>query len=357
MALTLRDALPEFTQDAIGVYNERNTPSSFLSSMFVKKAYASKNVSLMVRRGNREVAVDVQRGTEGNMNVFAKETQRVYTPPLYNEMFGINELDVYDTLLSSADNISTSLYERFVYSAADKAEAILNKIKRAEERQCAQVLQTGIVTLNNGDNIDFKRKGTSIVDISGSNPWDGSGNNPIDNIITGMEFLRKEGKMSGNRAILILGDDAVTAFVNNSEIQDSADVRRLDRGFITQPELFGTGYVSHGAYSAGNYTFEILGYSDSYELSGVDTKYIDAKNAILVPADIMSQGTANPIFEMSYGLVPQLPSENGGQVIAEEYHWNEWRDPRGKNHFVEVESAPLAIPKVVDMIYTMQVLA
>ncbi|MCV5968866.1 major capsid protein, partial [Lactococcus petauri] len=72
-------------------------------------------------------------------------------------------------------------------------------IIRAIRKQQADVLQTGIVTLNNGDNIDYKRLPSSMVNVSTGGVYWGTAATatPITDIRKGMDFLRNIGNSGG----------------------------------------------------------------------------------------------------------------------------------------------------------------
>ena len=162
-------------------------PTGFLRSFFKKRTTQAKNISVAVRRGTEKVAVDVMRGTEGNRNELRKHSLKEYLPPYYKEYFDATDIDHYDVIFERLPEIgkSTGAIAEAVQSALNQVQILKDKIERAYELQASQVLQTGIVTLDNGDNIDFKRKAGSIVVKDAADYWTADGVNPLTDVATG----------------------------------------------------------------------------------------------------------------------------------------------------------------------------
>lgn len=345
-SITTQMARGEFTKKVIDVYKERPVATSFLRSFFPEKTSVTKTVSIEVQRGTEKVAVDVARGTEGNRNKFGLSTEKIFEPPYYREYFELTELDLYDRLMGS-ETIDSGVFAALADEAAEKMAMLRDKIERAYEKQCSEVLGTGIVTLKNGTNIDFKRKADSLKDNSGT-PWTGA-NNPFTQIQTGCNFLRQKGKSQGAVYNMIMGSEALAAFINNSFVKDTADFRRIDHLSIRMPQRDSVGGVTHGEVSAGDYILRIWSYPEFYDdASGTSTAYLNAKKVIILPE--------NPRFHLAFAAVPQLLTP-GMAPSRGAYHIGEYTDERNSSHVMDIKSAGIAIPVAVDQIYTMQVVS
>lgn len=341
------DARALFTKMLVDVYKERTAPTSFLRSFFTVKEEVTKELSIEVQRGTEKIAVDVERGTEGNRNKFSRSTEKIFVPPYYREYFDATELSLYDRLFGSTE-IDDGIFTAFLEQVAEKLRLLQDKIERAYEVQCSQVLETGIVTLNAGINIDFKRKAASLVDNSGS-PWTTGTNSPYDDLEEGGNFLRQTGKISGGVINAIMGSSAFSAFLNNTIVKDRADVRNFFLDMVRGPQRNSVGAALHGEVSAGSYNFRIWTYPEFYDnSSGVSTPYINAKKVILLPEA--------PRFVLGFAAVPQLATVNGG-VKKGAYIVGDYIDERNHKHIFDIRSAGVAIPVAVDQIYTMQVVA
>jgi hypothetical protein len=341
------DARALFTKMLVDVYKERTAPTSFLRSFFTVKEEVTKELSIEVQRGTEKIAVDVERGTEGNRNKFSRSTEKIFVPPYYREYFDATELSLYDRLFGSTE-IDDGIFTAFLEQVAEKLRLLQDKIERAYEVQCSQVLETGIVTLNAGINIDFKRKAASLIDNSGT-PWTTGANDPYADLEEGGNFLRQTGKISGGVINAIMGSSALSAFLNNTIVKDRADVRNFFLDMVRGPQKNSVGAALHGEVSAGSYNFRIWTYPEFYDnSSGVSTPYINAKKVILLPEA--------PRFVLGFAAVPQLATVNGG-VKKGAYIVGDYIDERNHKHIFDIRSAGVAIPVAVDQIYTMQVVA
>ena len=65
----------------------------------------------------------------------------------------------------------------------------------------------------------------------------------------------------------------------------------------------------------------------------------------------------SPKFDFGFAAVPQLPTTNGGRVIAAPYVMYDFPDERKSAHDFGVKSAGLPILTAVDQVYTAQVVA
>ncbi|MCK4522449.1 MAG: hypothetical protein KAU20_07790, partial [Nanoarchaeota archaeon] len=94
-SLPLQDARNVFTKMLVAVYKEKTSPTSFLRSFFPVTTTMSKEIAIQVQRGTEFVAVDVERGTNGNRNTFNTSTEKIFVPPFYWEYLTANEHRLY----------------------------------------------------------------------------------------------------------------------------------------------------------------------------------------------------------------------------------------------------------------------
>ena len=183
--------------------------------MFPSNTNDTRYVSIEVERDNELIAVDVVRGTGGNYNQFSKSTQKIWEPPAFEEVLFLTEFQTYSkTFGSSSQTISQSDFDRFMNEFDSKLGKLVAKIQRKEELMCSQIMDGGIITLKNSDNIDFKRKAASQINVStrpgGSGQyWDNAAATPLEDIAAGCKFIRDIGKSTGIRFKAILGDACV----------------------------------------------------------------------------------------------------------------------------------------------------
>lgn len=342
--ITLDQARAAFTNAVVAVYRENVTPTSFLRSFFPSVFSPTKYISFDVMRANEKVAVDILRGTGSNLNKKKRSTIKTLEAPLYAEGFNVNELDSYDTAFGTLD---PKFIAQLATEAAETLVAMRNKIERAYEKQCADVLKTGVITLSSGDNIDFKRKSDSLVDLGAGNYWTTNTVDPMTALSTAGQFIREKGKAQGGTYNVIMGEYALNAMLNNTLFKEKyGSLKDVTLGEIHEPQRLATGGTLHGRVSAGSYIFYVWTYPEVYDdANGDSTPYITTTDIIVLPT------ITN--FKTAYSLVPQLPGMNSMvQTEGGSYVMNEYVDFKQRNHVQEILSAGAAVPVAIDTIWT-----
>lgn len=349
------DARALFTKKLVGIQQDISVPTTFLRSMFRTETSNSKELSIEVQRGFQKVAVDVIRGTGANRNTFSKSSEKIFVPPFYFEDFNLSELDIYDRLFTESGTIDEVTFTQWMRNVIGKLQEIIYKIERSYELQCSQVLETGIVTLVNGTNIDFKRKAGSLVAYASGNNFADNANDPIKVLDAAAKFIRQNGKYSGTVFNVIMGEDAFDAFINNTKFTSKADNRTLSLDVVRKELKDSEGAVPQFDVRGAFARFHIWTYPQTYDTSlASNNAYISAKKVIVVPE--------NPNFVLGFGAVPKLmgnKSDVGAGIAGQRgaYLVNEYLDEKLTAHVVDVKSAGLAIPVAVDQIYTVTVLS
>lgn len=350
--LDARQAQMLFTQKTVAVYRELATmqPTLFLTSFFEVVETMTKEVSIAVQRGKELVSVDVYRHTDGKRNKFDKETQRVIEPPFHDQYLTANEHRLYDMVIAALADGNTTFFKEMTNEIADEVLALQYKIQRAIELQAAQVLQTGIVTLNAGTNIDFGRKAGSLIAFGAGVNWSLGTVDPRKTIENGCDFIRQTGKASKQSYFnVIMGSQAYSDFMNNTIEKARADIRRYDIGTLELPQAMAEGGKFHGEIGCGSYRVRLWTYPEFYDTdAGVSTPYIDPKKVIILPE--------KPKFKLVFAAVPQL-IKNGGIAQKGAYLIQEFLDERAQAHEIHVKSAPICVPVAIDQIYTVQPVA
>jgi hypothetical protein len=341
----LTQARGVYTDTMVALYRERVAVMSFFRSFFPSKTVMSKYVSIEVRRGSEKIAVDVIRGTSGNGNKATKSTEKVMLPPAYHEWFTANHLDVYDRAIGSTDPTAMA---SLAQESAEMLQDIQDKIDRAIEKMCADVMTDGIITLVNGDSIDFKRKAASKVAYNASWNWADNSVSPYTTFANAAKFLREVGKSQGSTYNVILGGAAMTALLNNEKFLTRQDLVNLKLDNVSTPVKNSVGATYHGRITEGSYSFDLWTYPEVYEdANGNMVPYMDAKKVIFT--------AEMPKFQLAFGLVEQLID---GQVPQTgPYLVYDTIDVEKTSHKVHMKSCPLPIPVAIDQLYTIQVLA
>ena len=354
--IPVQQARALFTKAYMAAYKERVPVPSFLMSFFTVLTFATKSIGIEVQRGSEFIAVDVERGAIGNRNQFTRSTEKQWIPPFFNEWFDATSLDRYDVVFGGSENAAPATIGYLASDVADKLLMLKDKIDRAKELQCAQIFSSGVVTLKNGDNIDFKRKATSIVDLAAY--WSDTSADVESQLIAGAEFIRQDGKNGTPEFNLVMSGAAWVALKKTDYFNKNANYQKVQLIDIMMPQTrsFGAGY--HGRIVAGAYIFNVWTYDQVYQAAGTGTitRYLASNLAFMVPVS----GTR---FNMSHAGIPAIMADQARaefpQYIAQlasDYYVNNYIDAFRKAHIFEILSAPLGVPVTVDMIYTMQVL-
>lgn len=359
MSLSTADVRGLFTKTLIDVYQERIKPTSFLRSFFPVTTAPTKSIAIEVERMGEKVAVDVVRGTEGNRNTFSRSTEKLTEPPFYREYFDLTELDLYDRVLGSQGNAQLPLFKALLDTAADKLGALKDKIDRAKEIQCAQVLLTGQVTTTMQGTFDFKRKTTSIVDVSGD--YFAAASDPFATFTKACDFIRKVGRSGDGTFNAILGSQALADLLGNAKFLTRQNLFNMALDAVVAPSGVrgAEGSTFHGTITAGSYKVQLWAYPQFYDLPTLDsngnvtgytsTPYFDPKSVVVIPS--------MPRFKLAHAAVPQLIGQPGQLPVQGEYVMMDFLDERLAKHVMDIQSACIALPVAVDTIYTFKAVA
>lgn len=356
MPIPANQARANFTSTLVAVYSQIPEVRNFLNIFFPDAAPATtRYLSWAVERQGEPVAIDVIRGQEGTRNTFSITSEKIVDPPFYNEYTDITNTDHYYRAFAS-QNVDEGLMAEWTAVIAKRMESMRNKILRALELQRSQILTTGVVTMANGDNVDFKRKTASKVDLGSGNYWDQTTVSPFKTMEDGCNFLRTVGKAAGSNFIAVMGQSALNAFLTNAIVKDRADKFQMKLDLLAAPLREANGSAYHGRASAGSYTVDLFTYPEFYDLAGTPTPYIPTTNMILLP-----ETTG---FSTQYGAVPFLPAKAGGNtglmplpsVQPGKFVIGDYIDPRAKAWMADISCAGIALPTAIDRIYTVKVI-
>lgn len=354
MNIPVIDARGIFTKDLIDVYKQKTVVYDFLRSFFPTKQSTTKFVSIAVQRYAELVAVDVERNTEGNRNKFSISTEKIIEPPYFREYYDMTELSLYDRLWSTTDDtINADVYGELVADASEKLDVLKDKIRRAIELQCANVLQTGIVTMNAGGinaNINYMRKSSSFADLGSGGYWDVNSNtvDPVTSLAVGANFLRTIGKCTDGEFYIIAGQNALQALLNNTFVQNRGKIYNYALDLLGMPQRQSMGYNFHGEISIEGWRGILMSYPQFYDSApNTPLPYIQPYNVIMLPK--------NPRFSLGCAAVARLYSSGPGKPeMYDGFTVSEFTDQRLSAHIVDIKAAPVPVPVAVDQIYTIK---
>ena len=355
--ISIAQAQGLYTDKLEAIYREKITPTTFLRSFFVPKVSNTKYISYAVKRSSEFKAEDVQRGTEGNRNTFGKSSLKKILPPYFEEYLEATQLDFYETMFADGNGtVDVATFANWLEETVDSLDELINLIDRQFEFMCKEVLETGIVTIKHGDNVDFNRKALSLVANSAGNTWSTGTVNPYNNIEDGCNFIRTRGKSVGTVLNLIMGSEAHRDFMANDIVLKRNDIQHINLDSIAKPQRIADGTL-HGEITAGSFRVRIWTYNEYYDDANANhNEYINPKKIILLPE--------TPNFKFMYAGIPQLlGNKNKPKVGAGlsgkkgKYTISEFVDERHASHQIIVKTAGMPVPISVDQIWTAQVVA
>lgn len=351
-----------FTTILANIYEDFIEAPSFLTSFAKKKAYTTKTVQTLARRGTEKIAVDVIRGSKGNLNQMTRFSQMEYLPPYYKEKVNVSAMNIYDIPFESGDTYNFAQMEAMAMSTARALDETKKKVDRAIELQMAQLLQTGIVEISNGDNIDFNRNASMIEVLAGADLWDSTGVDLIKFFEDKGTLLRTIGKVAGGQNVnCVMGMLAWQSFRSNADIKDGENFyTKSALEFTNNPFFTASGGSYKGTLKVGIYNYDIWVYDEFYDnASDVATRYWDSSYVALIPQSFQS--------EISFCQVPILPNwvrqnPRSNRVFRSlnqkmlGFTLFDYVQEEDEIYYAGIKAAPLAQLISVDRVYTAKVL-
>jgi hypothetical protein len=363
MAINIIEHSSLITKKVVGKFEESIPVRSGFSGWFPEETTPTLEVDVEVQRDNDLIAVDVVRFTEGNKNKSTKVTENKYIPPYFKEDYDFQRDQVYMNTVALGVGMENAQINKVIATNAFKnVSKNKDKIVRAIRKQEADVLQTGIVTLNNGDSIDYRRKAASLVNVStGGNYWSVAASaTPLTDIRKGMDFLRNVGNSGGSSVNVVMRSAALEAFLATTQVKEQGPnvIQQIQRININMPQFDGVnGFAFHGQIAAGDFVVNLWTYNEKYtDASGATQYYLASNLVVMIPDDFKGK----TVFG---GLPTLVESAMGGEsvmmpgIVEANYLIRSYSDKKTLSSTIELTSAPLVVPFTVDKIYTMQVLA
>ena len=205
----LSSALNNFTQRVVSALSERKAPTFGFGTFFTDIVSGAREVSWEVKRRDRPVAVDIAHHEHGTTTKSTKSTQKLYVPPYYDLNTNVDALDSFERVFNGSPYVDVPQYSKLIEQTAEDMQDNIDRIERAEELQRAQALLTGVISLSNGDDIDFKRAAASIIAYNAAHGWDVNTVNPGDILVQGCEFMITKGNADAGMIFdVIMGSDS-----------------------------------------------------------------------------------------------------------------------------------------------------
>ena len=359
MAITIQNHTKTIASKVVGTFVEDKPVLAGFSGFFPRETAMTLEVDLEVQRDNDSIAVDVRRFTEGNKNKFSIVTEKKFQPPYFREEYDFQNDEVYMSTIALGVGLENSNVNAIIaQNALKNIRKMRSKIERSIRKQQADVMQTGIVELINGDSIDYKRKAASMVDLGSSQYFTNPTADPLASLKNAGTFLRDVGASSSTTLNMVMRGEGLAALLTNPVFKAEADNRRINRADVQSPEFDNvTGFAFHGQVASGDFNINLWTYNQKYtKADGTTAYYLDANKAVFIPDDFMAKtvfgGLPNMVDRQIGGENASMPSITEAEFLLRAYS-----DSKTMSSTLEITSAPLAMPITIDRIYTAQVLA
>jgi hypothetical protein len=361
MAISIIEHSAVMTSKVVATFKESIPVAEGFSSWFPRETTPSFYVDIQVQRGTRKIASDVERFTEGQATKSTKVTHNKILPPYYELEYYFNRDEIYMRALEFGALNSPDGNRMIAENALTNLVEQRLMIERSIRKQHADVLQTGVVTLVNGDNIVYRRKAESMVDLvaSGGVYWSNKTTaTPLADIAKGGKFLRNRGTATGNVLNYVGRSETIAALMATDDFKANADWRHIDRMNIGMPQFSdSTGFTFNGQFAAGDFRVNLWSYDELYEDdNGNDVYYLNQGIVVLLPVNFVGKTV--------FGALPGMKNATVGgastkipAAIETDYLIRPFYDERTLSSGMKMSSAPVVIPVTIDRMYTMKVLA
>jgi hypothetical protein len=322
---------------------------TFLKSVLVNSAPVlsdKKEIELDKFVGKQGVAVYNSR--VGQPTEVGKKgyTTDLHVSPYVNENITMTPQD-FDTR-QPGDNIYDASPQADRAAKTTMYLSDLNaRLDRLEEKQIAEAITSGTVTVQNAAagvdyTVDYQMSANNQATLSGGNVWGGASSDIIGNLETWGQRLSNKGYVAAD---LIMDINAATLFRKDTEILNYLDNRRVEMGDLSPRRLAGQRASYLGTLSAVGINIDCWAYMGVYETAD-DTfsPYLDANRAILVGAGAE--------VEQHYGKIENFKTSFRGRRFP-----NMWEENNGKVRYIGMESAPLAVLRNPNSIFSAKVVS
>jgi hypothetical protein len=362
MSIPVQDASAVFSNAVVARYNDRVPATNFLQGFFTAKFVPTKNAKIKVKRNGRFTSKDVERYSDGRWVKFSKTDEKIFEPPFYHDRCSLGDHELYDNVVGTiaASNMGTppvglaALFQANLNALMSDIDEDMDEVKQGQyrsiEKQCAQVIRSGIVTLDSGDAINFGRQAASIVDLGAGNYWATGTVDPFKTLEDGCQWIVENGNSGATTFDGLFGATALRDMKNNDVFIEKANSRRLKEVGMEAPKRQRNGATWHGVVDAGEYMVNVWSYPQyiTDPDSGASSKYLDDKEVCLIPEDV--------VLDLSFHLVPQVVEDGKIPQTSEFLLHRSVNQDKGSDEMA-VKCAPLAKPVSIDRLYTVQVVA
>ena len=322
-------------------YKERKAPSMFFYDMFVNKVitFEQESVQVDIVRGSRRMAGYNVRGAVAKRISKKGYKSYLYTPPIVNDSTHISFQTAKKAIAGEDIYSPMTPQARAVVHQADSAVEMSEAIDRRMEYQIYEALFVGEIAIPENDGTVAFPVDATLLDITPSASWATAGTKINTDVKTAcLSVFTKSGKTPD---LMVLGATALAGFLNNTQIKDQLNNRRIE-GSKLDPKTLPDDATYIGYFNFDGFALDVVTYNGMYEnSSGTDVSYMPAKKALLINMSARR--------EMLFGGI-----ESNESTFAVPQFVDSWTDKNPDGWTVRIQSAPLFAPVALDTWATIQ---
>lgn len=321
---------------------------TFIKSTFFRnvETFDTQKIDVDFKKGNRELAPFVHKKIGGATIDNEGFQTNTYEPPF----IAPNTITTVDDILKRTPG--ESLYngkspnQRAVEKLQQDFRKLDQMITRREEWMCCMALFTGQIPILDSegkkiqDVIDFQFTNKTV--LKDAEKWDKKTGKKLEQLEAWRDKVQETGFV--NCDICLMGQDALSAFMNDEEVQKKLDNRRYDLAVIRPKELpNGATYVG----TIHEFGLDIYKYKEMYLDNWTNKE--KPVNKYLLPSNTVALLSTEAEYSMYYGAVG-IVDEKGRTISVEEGTRipEQWVERRPARRFVQLSSAPIPVPHEVD---------
>lgn len=285
-------------------------------------------------------------------------TNKEFEPPIIGEEFSINSQPLIDRAIGDTPFDDVNFVQNLLMKISRGIATRLDKARRTNEYQAAQVLQTGVGTLLDIDgspivSIDYQPKATHFATVSTS--WGAAGATIYDDLRQLIDVVEDDGQSAVT--LLVFGSNSYEHLISDEDIRARLDNRRIDQGSISPMQMLGNGLRYRGTLDIGSSRVDIATYNNKYQnTAGAMVPYLDPDKVLTLSdgmrldacfGDIPNVGAIlgyNQEIRSRINLPRRINLQGSrGDLITNVFMSND-----GEQIRVSMKSRPIFIPTSID---------
>jgi hypothetical protein len=339
-SFSLQKFIPELTTGLILNISESYEDSHSFSGMARElRPQIDPAIEIRGKVFYRKVAKDIAEGSEARLIKDTKGTFERFTAPQYGEGFAITANDLianpeygvnWGSILNPGQG---STLQSRVSNASGQC---IEDIRRAEDYQMKELLDTCTLQFDNYTTIDFGRDNSNSSVLTTTAKWsiaNASTMKPFDDIDTACDQISTRGNAGGEEFIIVMDNPEYGAFINSDQYKADSDIRRNNRYSMLDGISAGMNMnVPKGATYRGTYNSKvglahIFTFNDRYTDDSNNTAqwvstgnvYIISTGNRFVRQPVMTPNMASlmPMSQEMRSLVRTIPQTNGWLIYPE----------------------------------------